>query len=559
MAKISREKLAAAAWYWAEQKLLDTAWDTRVSDYDAWYEFYRGRQWEQESVDLLKHITYRPVYNEVRTAIEEHVAHLLKAAPRHYHVNTDVNIIEQLAFNAFMVRATRANMYVFRRNALQLGMIYGAAILSFDIDLYAQPPGYIPLVETGDTQQTLPMPRYRAYAPWQWVIDPTSDGERLQPLYAIRFFTIPVNQAKQIVGKDVGNSGGGYCSRVWTRFLQRQTSQRNVNTQSTVLTRTDNERIMGMDIWFRDVGIGDPSNPVVPPKSQLRFLRIIGNKASYFGEAPLGERVGIPIAIYTPFPEANYMFGQSFVRRAWDIQRDINFRRAKAREAELYFRDIFAVRGNQAETAAARIRQQLGTGVIAVPKQAIVEHIRGTRVDSSLYNEIDRSLAHFQRILGVPPVLMGFNETGSYSAQQTTALQNAAGVVMAWKESEFAKALIELGEKEWEALKYLWDGRRIVMDTGSQSIIFTTEIMNIPGWSVEVVPEQTYMQIMQMADQSVQQLFLQGLVDPMTFYKHIPFLSEDEKNRSLQNLMAMQQAAAAAASSGQSSGRTPGK
>ena len=126
-------------------------------------------------------------------------------------------------------------------------------------------------------------------------------------------------------------------------------------------------------------------------------------------------------------------------------------------------------------------------------------------------------------------------------------LQSAAATVQEWKNREYGNALTDIGRKEFEMLKFFWGDRDpIPLDTGTEMVVVDANVLAHRGWTVEVVPEDTYMQLVNAENQLVMQLFANGMVPPEVGLKHIPALTPEEKQMTLQYLQ-MQQAAAVAA------------
>lgn len=525
------QKFANAIWSWVGEKMDDTLWSSRVSDYDNWWDYYRGRQWEQESKEYQQSFVWKPVYNELGTALEEHVAMMMNARLRHYHINIDPEIKEMIALNAFLARATTVNMHYMRQDAALFGAIYGAAVMTFTIDPNAMPIGYIG--RTPD-DRVLPMMRYSAEPPWQWIFDPAGDGMWQDSHWAIRFFPASRWQAQNMAGRDIADASMNQW-QLKNRFKGRTVASHNI--QASEQSSSMEQMLIGAELWIRET----PIYKTVEAQSRWRYIRVIGDWTVWGNhteddsrlDAPLGQETGIPAAIYSPRPMPKHIYGQSFVQRAMAIQKDINARRARAREIEQSHAGVYIVKGgNQGD--ADQVRNQRGAGVISMKAGVSIERLRGEKVDSAMYMEVRASVLEFQKLLGVPMAAMGQSQTGVYSGEHAQLLQQAANVMLGWRTNEFAMALKQLGNKEWPALKYAWGNKQFTVDTGSRMAIIDKRIMGIPGWVAEVVPEDMYSTMINSENEQVVQLFLQGLIDPTTFYQHLPFLDEDEKERSLQ-------------------------
>lgn len=536
------EKLATTAWYWAEEQMRLQNWGTFATECDKYFDIYKGKHWEQENENFASRQSWPVVYNETGNAINAHVAQMLAIKPRHYHTNIDPNIIEQKALNAFLVRATAKDTYNFRRRCFQIGNIYPGAVLKVGMDMYASPIGL------GPGHETLPMPTYTVDEPWRWIIDPGNNGDISKSRWAIRFSTIAQSMADRMAGREVSDEGKRSCYDVKQKFMSKLVSTTKI--RNTALALVDDESVLTMEIYFRDVKIGCMDGVKIETDAGWHFMRVIGDYVSYLDLSPYGDKVGLPISIFTPQPLPGYLWGMAGPQAAWPVQRDINARRSRAREIDFWNRGVMAVYGSGANDARKKLLSQMGSGVVALQNGIKLDHIRGDKVDQAMYNEIQRTEGWFQKLFGVPNVLQGYNETGSYSAQQTGMLQQAANTMMAWKNNEYGIAVQSLGEKEFEMLKYFWAGYdKIALDTGTEMVIISTEILEHSGWGVQVVPEDTYVQLMNAENQVIMQLFANGIVPPQVALQHISALSPEEKQSTLQWLQ-MQQAAQAQAQQG---------
>lgn len=538
---IDNKKMAFTAWHWIRDKLLQTNWSTRSNDYDKWWDYYRGRQWEQETEAFRKQFPWRPVYNEIGSTMDEHVAHMVAAKPRHYHINIDPHVTEQRAINIFLARATAANTYIFREDSFLYGNIYGAVVMGLDIDLNATPLGYVGM----NGERVLPMPRYTAYPPWQWIIDPAGNGRMEDANWAIQLWWTTKEKAKRLAGRDVEDIGPEHASAdIKERFAGRTTAV--YSHRNEAIANTVDHWVLGANIWFREVPItGEGSEePVIEAKDRWRLLRVLGDFTLWFNQTndedldvPLGQEVGIPAVIFTPRRLPGYLYGQSFIQRGLDIQKDINTTRARIREIEHYMSGVFTVRGPNSRQLRERIMNQRGSGIVAIPTGAKMERLRDFRTDPSMYASLGTAMVQLDKDLGVPSVMAGVNQPGTYSAEQVKLLQQAAGVIMGWKMSSYGIAMKELGDKEWASLRHFWGDRRITLDTGIEMAIIDGQILHQRGWSAEVVPEDMYVQMIAQEQGVVTQLFMQGLTDPVTFYRHLNVLTDEEKQSSLQWLM----------------------
>jgi len=176
-----------------------------------------------------------------------------------------------------------------------------------------------------------------------------------------------------------------------------------------------------------------------------------------------------------------------------------------------------------------------------------MEHLRGERIAPEIYYELRATMNDFNEMWGLPPVLQGESEKGVYSGRHAQSLIESAGRVVAWRASELGRSLTAIGNIEWEMLRKIWGKRvAIFLDTGTQPVVISPEVLYHRGWTAETVPEDLYMQIMNSDKQEVAQLFMAGIIPADIFIQRLSSLSPEEKERSLQYLQEKMDAMAAA-------------